>query len=270
MPLSNPIVYEINPAPPNYRDEVTRNIRRTVAWNEEPGLEVTRLRLIRTTETSWSVVYAHGRTSRGEVVAVTLPPDFVGKRVVHVFDPASPGDDCFVTVTSETPDIQITGAAVSGLCVRPVSGIPAHQPRGVTTPVEASEIAEGVFVGRHAAAHEHPEARLVACAHDLQYRPQGFRGELIGCPLHDNAFRILDGEAELAVKTARDLASSAKPGENLLFTCREGLNRSAWVAGLLLVQRGLRPDLAAEIIQWRRPGSLYNWFFLEHLLAARA
>jgi hypothetical protein len=134
--------------------------------------------------------------------------------------------------------------------------------------MEADEVADRIWVGKHPdefTAGAPVPTIVVACAYNLQTRPSGFDGRLIGCPLHDNAFRILEGEVELAERaaaTVADLLSS--PGQSVLFTCREGLNRSAWVAALTLVARGEPRAAAVAAVKANRPGSLYNWFFDQH------
>ena len=61
-------------------------------------------------------------------------------------------------------------------------------------------------------------------------------------------------------------------GQKVLVHCGMGFNRSALVAGLILVQRGLSGTEAVERIQRRRPGALFNETFeayLESLPAGR-
>jgi protein-tyrosine phosphatase len=50
--------------------------------------------------------------------------------------------------------------------------------------------------------------------------------------------------------------------------CAMGFNRSALVAGLILVQTGMSGAEAVELLRSRRPGALFNKAFAQFLLAA--
>ena len=54
-------------------------------------------------------------------------------------------------------------------------------------------------------------------------------------------------------------------GQKVLSHCGMGLNRSALVAGLILVQRGLSGREAVEVIRRKRPGALFNETFEAYL-----
>ena len=54
-------------------------------------------------------------------------------------------------------------------------------------------------------------------------------------------------------------------GERVLVHCEMGLNRSALLAGLILVHGGASGEAAFERLQVRRPGALYNLRFSEYL-----
>lgn len=64
---------------------------------------------------------------------------------------------------------------------------------------------------------------------------------------------------------ARLGASLVAAGERVLVHCQMGLNRSALVAGLVLVYSGLSGEDAVTRLQDRRPGALYNEAFCEYL-----
>jgi protein-tyrosine phosphatase len=53
--------------------------------------------------------------------------------------------------------------------------------------------------------------------------------------------------------------------ERVLVHCQMGLNRSALVAGLVLVYNGLSGEEAVLRLQARRPGALYNEVFADYL-----
>jgi protein-tyrosine phosphatase len=64
---------------------------------------------------------------------------------------------------------------------------------------------------------------------------------------------------------ARLGAALVAAGERVLVHCQMGLNRSALVAGLVLVYSGLSGEDAVTRLQDRRPGALYNEAFCEYL-----
>jgi hypothetical protein len=59
-------------------------------------------------------------------------------------------------------------------------------------------------------------------------------------------------------------------GERVLVHCQMGLNRSALVAGLILVHNGMPGADAVRRLQERRPGALYNEVFCAYLGAQPA
>lgn len=62
-------------------------------------------------------------------------------------------------------------------------------------------------------------------------------------------------------------AQLMREGERVLVHCKMGLNRSALLAGLMLVYNGMRGDAAMALLQDKRPGALYNEHFAAHLAA---
>ena len=64
---------------------------------------------------------------------------------------------------------------------------------------------------------------------------------------------------------ARLGASLIQAGERVLVHCQMGLNRSALVAGMVLVYSGLSGEAAVSRLQERRPGALYNEAFATFL-----
>jgi hypothetical protein len=64
---------------------------------------------------------------------------------------------------------------------------------------------------------------------------------------------------------ARLAADLVQGGERVLVHCQMGLNRSALVAGLILVHNGMTGAAAVERLQERRPGALYNETFCTYL-----
>jgi len=56
-------------------------------------------------------------------------------------------------------------------------------------------------------------------------------------------------------------------GEKVLVHCGMGLNRSALVAGLVLIYLGMRGEDAVALLREKRPGALFNENFASYLAA---
>ena len=82
-------------------------------------------------------------------------------------------------------------------------------------------------------------------------------------PIYDEDLpdlRRLHGVARLA-------AAQYREGESVLSHCGMGYNRSALVAGLVLVELGWSGAAALARLRERRPGALFNDAFAEYLAA---
>jgi protein-tyrosine phosphatase len=66
---------------------------------------------------------------------------------------------------------------------------------------------------------------------------------------------------------AKMAAGLAKSGQKILAHCGMGLNRSALMAGLILVYLGMDGKDAVELLRRRRPGALFNENFSCYLEA---
>jgi protein-tyrosine phosphatase len=64
---------------------------------------------------------------------------------------------------------------------------------------------------------------------------------------------------------ARMAASLVEAGERVLSHCGMGFNRSALLAGLILVYMGFEGSRAVELLRGRRPGALFNQVFADYL-----
>lgn len=64
---------------------------------------------------------------------------------------------------------------------------------------------------------------------------------------------------------AQMAASLMDNGHRVLSHCGMGYNRSAFVAGLILVERGMAGSAAVDRLRERRPGALFNDKFAEVL-----
>jgi protein-tyrosine phosphatase len=66
---------------------------------------------------------------------------------------------------------------------------------------------------------------------------------------------------------ARMAASLVTAGHKVLSHCGMGFNRSALLAGLILVYMGVEGKGAVELLRSRRPGALFNQVFADYLLS---
>ncbi|HEX7182260.1 MAG TPA: dual specificity protein phosphatase [Thermoanaerobaculia bacterium] len=95
-----------------------------------------------------------------------------------------------------------------------------------------------------------------------------------GVPTHPNHvlylyFPIYDEDLpdmpklQAVAKLGADLVRS---GHKVLSHCGMGFNRSALVAGLILVNLGLTGEEAVTILRRKRPGALFNEVFADYLV----
>ncbi len=64
---------------------------------------------------------------------------------------------------------------------------------------------------------------------------------------------------------ARMAAALVTAGHRVLSHCGMGFNRSALLAGLILVYMGMEGAQAVELLRSRRPGALFNQVFADYL-----
>lgn len=80
-------------------------------------------------------------------------------------------------------------------------------------------------------------------------------------PIYDEDLPDL-AKLQAVVKLGADMVRS---GHRVLSHCGMGFNRSALVAGLILVELGLSGEEAVSLLRSRRPGALFNEVFAEYL-----
>ena len=80
-------------------------------------------------------------------------------------------------------------------------------------------------------------------------------------PIHDGALPNLDRLRAVARLGAQLVAN----GHRVLSHCGMGLNRSALVAGLILMEGGMSGTQVIEHLRARRPGALFNEVFANYL-----
>ena len=81
-------------------------------------------------------------------------------------------------------------------------------------------------------------------------------------PIHDGDMPNLD-RLHAVGRLGAELVGK---GHKLLSHCGMGLNRSALVAGLILMHHGMTGPQAVERLRARRPGALFNDVFAQYLL----
>lgn len=82
-------------------------------------------------------------------------------------------------------------------------------------------------------------------------------------PIHDKQMPDLD-RLHAVAKLGATLLDR---GDKILVHCGMGLNRSALMAGLILMYGGMSGPDAVTRLQTRRPGALYNEVFRDYLLS---
>ena len=82
-------------------------------------------------------------------------------------------------------------------------------------------------------------------------------------PIFDDGLPDLNKLHAVARLGARLVAN----GKKVLADCGMGLNRSALVAGLVLIYLGMKGEDAVALLREKRPGALYNENFASYLAA---
>jgi protein-tyrosine phosphatase len=136
-----------------------------------------------------------------------------------------------------------------------------------TEALEASNVYPKLWIGSRppVTARMPAFSMLVLCAAEYQPDRMVFPGVVLHAPLHDH--RPTASEVHVAAAAARRVAAELQRGGRVLVTCHAGLNRSALVAALGVMQVCRMP--AAEIVamfrQRRSPDCLSNWHFVNFL-----
>lgn len=139
------------------------------------------------------------------------------------------------------------------------------------TNIDAHQIVTRLWVGSKPPFDRHLPAfsMLVLCAEELQPPHVAFQGELVRCPIYDTT-ALPQTHWHHAVQASRRVADELRRGGRVLVTCQMGLNRSALVASLAILQIMKMPP--AQIIQLvrarRSANALCNPHFCELLIRA--
>jgi len=141
-------------------------------------------------------------------------------------------------------------------------------PRPEAVGLDAAQIAQHLWMGSKPeigrAVGEAGFDLLVLCAEEYQPPYWEYPGvEVIHAPFDDNDIGPLPTEKEIARSAARSVADAIRSAREVLVTCYAGINRSAYVAGMALVEIGYDPLRAIKLIQSRRNKTLTNPWFVD-------
>lgn len=125
------------------------------------------------------------------------------------------------------------------------------------------EVAPKLFVGSRPPPGRYEDIdTIVLAAEEYQVPIVQFPGtEVLHAPLDDDPSRSLrEDEIRMALRTADRVARRLRAGRRVLVTCAMGLNRSALVAGLAMLEvYGMKPDeIVSRIRKARGSWALSN------------
>lgn len=139
--------------------------------------------------------------------------------------------------------------------------------------IDANQIVNRLWVGSKPPFDRHLPAfsMLVLCAEELQPPHIAFRGKLVRCPIYDTN-PLPQTHWHHAVRASREVADELRRGGRVLVTCQMGLNRSALVASLAILQTmRMHPAQIIQLVRARRrSNALCNPHFCELLMRAGA
>jgi hypothetical protein len=106
---------------------------------------------------------------------------------------------------------------------------------------------------------------LILCAEELQPERPAFHGTIFRCPLPDATLDL--HQLTSAVLAARSTGDALIRGSRVLVTCGQGLNRSAFVAGMAIarITRMTTDDIITLIRSKRSSRALANPYFRDAL-----
>ena len=108
---------------------------------------------------------------------------------------------------------------------------------------------------------------VVFCAREFQPKWERCKAELVYAPLDDDG-TLTQQQLGLALNTARHVVARLSQGRRVLVTCHMGLNRSAFVAALVMSMmspQSRMSNIIARIRKVRGPLALSNGAFVKAL-----
>jgi hypothetical protein len=116
---------------------------------------------------------------------------------------------------------------------------------------------------------------LILCAEEFQFpganrkKLFGHRATVLHCPLTDMGQPLSPHRIRDAFNAAVEAARVYLNGGTVVITCAAGLNRSGLVMALTLLELGVEPRHAIDVIRRARPGALCNPHFEQLILNMR-
>ena len=111
---------------------------------------------------------------------------------------------------------------------------------------------------------------VVLAAEERQ--PQLYGTRVLRVPLDDA--KPSEEDVRKAWAASQIIAAARSRGANVLIACNMGINRSSWIAAMVLMRSGMTADQAIRRIRWRRKHPLLkplsNPYFVEVLHALDA
>lgn len=112
---------------------------------------------------------------------------------------------------------------------------------------------------------------LVLCERGFQPQASEIpRVELLRCPFQDRSFSVQPpGTLTRVMRAAESVAARCRQGLRCLVVCHQGRNRSGLVCGLTMVELGMDPGVATQLVRDTRLGGLSNMEFRDVMSRVR-
>jgi len=122
--------------------------------------------------------------------------------------------------------------------------------------LDADEVAPGLWVGRTPPTGTKLRGIDVVVLAAMELQPALLGVRTIRCPLDDH--EPSRAEAKQAWRCAEEVVRLRQRGQKVLVACHLGVNRSAWIAAMVLMQEGMTARQAVHRIRERRhpPGGM--------------
>jgi len=116
--------------------------------------------------------------------------------------------------------------------------------------LDADEVAPGLWVGRTPPDGTKLQGIDVVVLAAMELQPALLGVRTLHCPLDDH--EPSRAEAKQAWRCAEEIVRLRQRGQKVLVACNMGVNRSAWIAAMVLMQEGMTARQAIQQIRKRR------------------
>jgi len=116
--------------------------------------------------------------------------------------------------------------------------------------LDADEVAPGLWVGSTPPDGTKLQGIDVVVLAAMEVQPRLIGVRTLRCPLDDH--RPSTAESKQAWKCAEEVVRLRRHGQKVLVACAMGVNRSAWIAAMVLMQEGMPARQAIQQIRRRR------------------